>query len=1217
MPLLEATIGLLGKVAAGPAIDAAKRREHVIRVLKKLNLDPATPPRDFESLYVYALVESCYGKPEWVLRFFRDVYVKGAFEESSSTHDWTAMKREIREVLARNAETGEFGHLNSQIQEEVVAFAHVFDRLVDRSRRPHEARLEAKVDRIVASIPSQPEAPARQRTKRPYSATLREIRARTRALEGRTYELAQIHAFGGGASHAFGRPVGPDGYLWLVGPPWAGKTALLAEAVSTMPTDVAVVAYFLSAREAEASREQFLAAVVPQLAWLLDRDPPQPADLPTFRDLWAQASEDAHRRERHVLLVVDGLDEDLRPEGRSVAALLPAVASGQRARVLLTSRPHYHVPEDVAPDDHPLFTAARVRLSKSHEGEQLRRLAEQEIDALLTVDGRGADLAYDVLGSFTAAAGPLSVEDVASITSHRARDVRGFVTRRAARTLQPLNDSERRYTFAHKTLLEYCQRNPDVGGDAQHRDRVHAWAAQWRGRGWPATMTGGPSTPRYLLDSYPASLAADRVHAASRQRLGELVTDVAWVDSAIACVGLDRALASLRVAARMIPDRPSVETVLKLVQLQAHHLRAPTHVRQVGDVATALAWEALRLGADDLAEAAVARLRQYPAPQLIPLWTTERTDPHLVSVLGRHSRRLDVLALAAGGRAVSGDLDGVVRLWDPTSCPDRGRELGRHDGAVWAVAVGADDQAVSGGRDGFVRIWNLSGPEEGGRILGRHSGPVSAVAVLAGGRVVSGGDDGSIRLWDPGVADDAGREIGRHGARVTAVAVRCDGRVVSRGDDGSVRLWDPAGLLEGGLELGNDGFTRSIALALAADGRVVSGGLDGVVRMWDPAAPEGGRELGRHDSGVWTVAVGLDGRVVSGALGDVRLWDPAEPRTGDRVLGYHRGHVRVVAAGCDGSFASNGDDGFVRLWDPAGAANRGREPALDAGLPSDVALAVGAEGCVATGAEDGAVRLWDPSVPEDMGRELGRHGDYARGVAVGPHGRVVSCGDDGVVRLWDPAAPDGGRELTRHGTWLRAVAVGADGRVASGDADGVVRLWDPSAPDEGGRVLGCHDGEVWTVAVGRAGCVVSGGEDTVVRMWDPAAPDDDERELGRHDGPVWAVAIGADGRVVSGGTDGVVRLWDPAAPDDVGCELGRHDGKIWAVAVSPDGHAVSNGGDGVARLWDPARPGAPCRELRHPDGAVSSMAMSCEGHLAVMAARGITVFQLTKVGVSR
>ena len=143
-----------------------------------------------------------------------------------------------------------------------------------------------------------------------------------------------------------------------MGEPWAGKTALLAEVVTALPGSVDVVCYFLSRREADADSSRFLAAVVPQLASLLD-EYASGADVHQFRALWQRAAERATAEDRHLLLVVDGLDEDLRPTGLpSVAAQLPAAVDGY-AHVLVSSRPYPELPPDI-PAGHPLRYASPV-----------------------------------------------------------------------------------------------------------------------------------------------------------------------------------------------------------------------------------------------------------------------------------------------------------------------------------------------------------------------------------------------------------------------------------------------------------------------------------------------------------------------------------------------------------------------------------------------------------------------------------------------------------------------------------------------------------------------------------------------------------------------------------------------------------------------------------------------------------------------------------------
>ena len=131
----------------------------------------------------------------------------------------------------------------------------------------------------------------RERAEPAYRATLRQLRARTGVLHGRVGELAAIGAF------ATGRPgaLAPPGsqHAWLVGGPWAGKTALLAEAVHALPPGVDCVAYFLTRPTGDADRERFLAAMVPQLAWLLGEDPPPVLDVHVFRQLWERAAQRA------------------------------------------------------------------------------------------------------------------------------------------------------------------------------------------------------------------------------------------------------------------------------------------------------------------------------------------------------------------------------------------------------------------------------------------------------------------------------------------------------------------------------------------------------------------------------------------------------------------------------------------------------------------------------------------------------------------------------------------------------------------------------------------------------------------------------------------------------------------------------------------------------------------------------------------------------------
>ena len=961
-----------------------------------------------------------------------------------------------------------------------------------------------------------------------YRATVREVHRRTPQLLGREHQLAEL------ANFATGR----EGYRWLVAGIYEGKTSLVAEAVTAaLPPQVDVVVYFMSRREADADSNRFVAATVPQLARLLAEDAPIP-DLYTFRALWQRAVDRAAATDRHLLLAVDGLDEDLHPHGSlTVAAVLP-VETGDRAHVLVTSRPLTELPADI-PIGHPLRYTRPMTLEPFEGAASRSELARQEIDDLLRRDVEG--LVAEVFGLLTAAAGPLSVSDLVALTSGlegpvttRSRLIRRLITEAAARSLQPVGpDEARRYQFAHSSLLEYSQTNDDL----RHPDylsRIHTWAQRWRDAGWPVTATvSSDPTPRYLLEAYPVTLDSDP------QRLAALVTDVGWVVAAIQAAGVDSVLAALHTARSAAPAAAGVSAILSTLRGQAHNLRPPQPVSQPGYVLRQLCIQAAELGDNQLAADTHIRLQALTGFSPIPQWTTRRASRALSAELGSHDGRVRAMAVLPDGRVVSGGDDGRVLVWDPAAIASPLR-LGAHRSIVRAVAVLPDGRVVSGGDDRRVLVWDPAAVGTDPLELGRHGREVRAVAVLPDGRVVSAGDDWRVLMWNPDAADVAPVRLGGHHGIARALAVLPNGRVVSGGDDGRLFVWDPAAVGSDPIELGGHyGIVR--AVAVLPDGRVVSGGDDGRIRVWNPAPeliryrrPNGasaGTLVGfaRHGGRVRVLTVLSDGRLVSGGDGWMRMWEvPTAGRATAVGLGSHDGMVRAVAVLPDGRVVSGGDDRRVRVWDPT--------------LGDSVTT-------------------------------LGSLGGMFLTVAVLPDGRLVSGGYDGRVLIWDPAAVTGRPiEVGRHSRRVGAVAVLPDGRLVSGGDDGRVLIWEPTTASAAQLALpfevGRHSRAAGAVAVLPDGRVVSGGDDGRVLIWDPAVARTDPIKLGRHSGAAQAVAVLPDGRVVSAGDDGRVRVWDPASLGEAAIEVGRHDGMARTLVALPDGRVVSAGDDRRVRVWD-------------------------------------------------
>ncbi|MFF0766124.1 NACHT domain-containing protein [Streptomyces sp. NPDC003737] len=152
MEIVTAAAGVIGKAMAKPATDAALRKEAVIRALKAVRLDPKVPPQDFGSLYAYTLIEYCTGRGPSVLAFFRDEFVLDAFRRSFADGDFRRLRDEAAHAVERNRESHEFGHLEYAFEDHLDGFIKAFHTLVDRSRAPHETRLEQKVDALLQTV---------------------------------------------------------------------------------------------------------------------------------------------------------------------------------------------------------------------------------------------------------------------------------------------------------------------------------------------------------------------------------------------------------------------------------------------------------------------------------------------------------------------------------------------------------------------------------------------------------------------------------------------------------------------------------------------------------------------------------------------------------------------------------------------------------------------------------------------------------------------------------------------------------------------------------------------------------------------------------------------------------------------------------------------------------------------------------------------------------
>jgi len=362
-------------------------------------------------------------------------------------------------------------------------------------------------------------------------------------------------------------------------------------------------------------------------------------------------------------------------------------------------------------------------------------------------------------------------------------------------------------------------------------------------------------------------------------------------------------------------------------------------------------------------------------------------------------------------------------------------------------------------------------------------GQVAGQPVLA-----TGGYDGTVRLWDPAAAAPLGPPLTGHAGPVLwGCWEPTAGRPVlaTGGRDGTVRLWDPAAAAPLGPPLTGHAGPVPWGCWGQVAGRPVlaTGGGDGTVRLWDPVASKG--------------------PLLAVDAGPVRMEVPF--RTGPASFGPPlTGHTGPVYWGCWGQvagqpvLATGGDDGTVRLWNPAAGMPLG--PPLAGHQPDTVRWGCWVAGLpvLATGGDDDTVRLWDAAgVP--LGPPLTRHAGPMRwgcwGQAAG-HPVLATGGYDGTARLWlwDPATaallvgpPLGGHTgPVEWGSW--GLVAGQRLVLATGGADGTVRLWDAAGVPLGPPLTG-HTGRVewgsWGQVAGRPVLATGGDDDDgTVRLWE-------------------------------------------------------------------------------------------------------------------------------------
>eukprot|EP00455_Lapot_gusevi_P037291 TRINITY_DN4166_c0_g1_i1.p1 TRINITY_DN4166_c0_g1~~TRINITY_DN4166_c0_g1_i1.p1 ORF type:complete len:486 (+),score=100.91 TRINITY_DN4166_c0_g1_i1:70-1527(+) len=318
--------------------------------------------------------------------------------------------------------------------------------------------------------------------------------------------------------------------------------------------------------------------------------------------------------------------------------------------------------------------------------------------------------------------------------------------------------------------------------------------------------------------------------------------------------------------------------------------------------------------------------------------------------LGRRLRQDVLKAEGRYKRAISAKYEQVTQSASS-------RLLGRHQLSTCCVSLTSDDSTVySGSKDGNIIRWDV---ETGKKVhtfkgvpnsrknrptnhnTGRtpsaistmnaraegssgHIGAVLTCSVSSDGQLLaSGGSDHMIRIWDTRTNTQV-RALKGHRDVVSGVAFRRGGyQLYSASFDRTVRVWDAQQLAYVESLFGHQTEIASID-ALQQECALTSGGADRTLRLWK-IGQESQLVYKAHTGSIDCSCLINDQMYLAGSQdGALSLWSSQKKKPVDFVKAAHSGQwiCSVAALPYTDLAATGSSDGYVKLWECAGAAGK-------------------------------------------------------------------------------------------------------------------------------------------------------------------------------------------------------------------------------------------------------------------------------------------------------
>ncbi|MFE0424541.1 hypothetical protein [Streptomyces sp. NPDC058953] len=397
----------------------------------------------------------------------------------------------------------------------------------------------------------------------------------------------------------------PSYLCWCADGP-VGKTTLLAGYVRQRPPiGIDILTFFVSATHGADTRAVFEIEIVGQIDGLLGKSGSLvPKGTRAWNALFAEVAAKSAGQGRSLLLVVDGLDDDVawpgdiagpdrggedgapsgppfggEPEGRSrvvrksaresIAALLPSLPP-PNMRIIVSLRRCASLPSDVPEKRHPLRQIRHLRTLLPIAGVPQLRQPPPDATAL----------GEPVAGLLAVANGGLRSADLAELTGLSGDHLDRLAQGPAGRALVTEDPVLGTYALADSRLVRGVREGLGQAAVLRYTEELLAWSRRWREAGWP------DGTPPYPLTHQLRLLTGTAERAA-------YVIDVRRLHQLARTAGPDVPLTQLDAFEREISAAPGAtsgaDRMATLVALSgARSVLRRAHDTQVPDGAVAL-----------------------------------------------------------------------------------------------------------------------------------------------------------------------------------------------------------------------------------------------------------------------------------------------------------------------------------------------------------------------------------------------------------------------------------------------------------------------------------------------------------------------------------------------------------------------------------------------------------------------------------------------------